>query len=324
MVTPASLRRGVSLSFALVLTLAGAARAADPPEPDPQRKAEAKAHLERGAALIDAENLKGALAEFEAAYALVPSPVILHNFGIVYLGLDRKAAAMDAFQRFLDEAPRAPPAAREHAQRAVQLLRSNVAELRVECDVDGAAILLDGRKVAETPQKRPIYLDAGPHDVSVEKAGLTPYREHLQAGGNQQLTVPARLSLPAAPVAEVRETAPPAPARAWQRPAAWTMGAAATVATGVFATWMVVRHSRIKTYNNKPCSTRYMDEGGEGCRGLGDSARSANRWAIASGITAGVLAAGTAVLFLTLPDRGPQVSLDASPAHLGLGLQGRF
>ena len=105
-----------------------------PCAPDAEQKAEASAHLKRGAELIDAENLEGALAEFEAAYRLVPSPSILHNFGVVYQGLGRKAAALEAFERFLAEAAKAPPATREHAQQAAQTLRAEVAQLRVQSD----------------------------------------------------------------------------------------------------------------------------------------------------------------------------------------------
>jgi len=316
------LRCAVLLS---VLMLAGVASAAEPAEADAARKAEASAHLKRGAELIDAEDLRGALAEFEAAYRLVPSPSILHNFGIVYQGLGQKAAALDAFQRFLAEADKAPPAAREHAQRAVEVLRGQVAELTVACDVPGAAILLDGRKVAETPQEKPLHVDPGAHQLSVQKAGLQPHAEALEAHAGQRLAVSARLSPPPdAPIAQV-ESAPPPAARPWQRPAAWTVGAAATAATGVFATFLVVRHLRVKDYNDHPCGKRTEPmQGGPQCPDLRKRADDADRWAKISGITAGALAAGAAILFLTLPDAETRVSLEASPSQLGLGLQGRF
>jgi tetratricopeptide (TPR) repeat protein len=200
---------------ALALVCTGRpAGAAD--QPDARLKAEARAHLRRGAELIDAEDLQGALVQFEAAYRLVPNPSILHNFGIVYQGLGRKAAALEAFQRFLDEAARPPAQTREHAEKAVSTLRGEVAELRVQSDVDGATIFVDARKVGETPQRRPIYLDPGPHHLSVEKPGLgTVHAARLQASAGQQLTVPARLAARApaaaplpAPAGQVTETQP--------------------------------------------------------------------------------------------------------------------
>jgi hypothetical protein len=316
------------LSAAFLLICAGPAAAADAGEPDPERKAAANAHLKRGAELIDAEDLPGALAQFEAAYRLVPSPSILHNFGIVYQGLGRKAEALDAFQRFLDEADKAPPATREHARQAVQALKREVAELRVESDVAGASIFVDKRKVGQTPQERPIYLDPGPHQLSVEKAGLaTGLAQRVEATAGQQLTVPARLSAPPSAVvaAEPRGAEPEASPRAWQRPAAWVTAAAATAAAGVFVTELVVRHLRVTDFNSMKCGTALEDmQGGPKCPGLAQGAHDAEKWALVSGVAAGALGIGAAVLFLTLPDSGTQVSLQASPAHLGFGLQGRF
>src|SRR3954451_889542 len=118
-----------------------------------ERRAEASVHLKRGAQLIDAEDLTGALAEFESAYRLVPSPSILHNFGVVYQGLGRNASALEAFERFLAEAPKPQPAIKEHALKAVQTLRERVAELQVGGE-DGASIFVDGRRVGLTPQSK--------------------------------------------------------------------------------------------------------------------------------------------------------------------------
>jgi len=298
----------------------------DSSEPDAERKAEASAHLKRGAELIDAEDLEGALAQFEAAYRLVPSPSILHNFGIVYQGLGRKAAALDAFQRFLDEAAKAPPATREHAQRAVQTLRGEVAELRVEADVAGATILVDARKVGQTPQEKPIYLDPGPHRLSVEKAGLgTVHAERVEVGAGQQLTVRTRLAAPPSePAAELKQSAPQLEPRLWQRPAAWATAVAATVAAGVFATELVVRHLRFDAFNDKGCGTKDAKPYHPDCPSLQKQGNNAETWATISGVAAGALGVGAAVLFLTLPEAPVRVSFRASPSDLGLGLQGHF
>jgi PEGA domain len=321
-------RRGglaLPLAVAAVLLSGAPAVAADPPEPDPQRKAEASAHLKRGAELIDAENLEGALAEFEAAYRLVPSPSILHNFGVVYQGLGRKAAALEAFERFLAEAAKAPPATREHAQQAAQTLRAEVAELRVPSDIAGAAIFVDGRKVGQTPQEKPIYLDPGPHHVSLEKpGGGTVHDERIQASAGQQLTVAMRSPVAPPAAVEAVQPAPPAKTGDWQRPAAWTMAAAAAVAAGGFAAAMLVRNQRLTEFNDRGCGTKELDRYPVECGPLLDRGRTAEKWAKATGAAAGALAVGSALLFLTLPDAPLEVSVQASPRNLGFGLQGRF
>jgi hypothetical protein len=318
----------VLLAVALV-THAGMARGADGAnEPDAEQKGAASAHLKHGAELIDAEDLAGALAEFEAAYRLVPSPNILHNFGIVYQGLGRKAAALDAFERFLAQALRAPPAAREHASKAVQTLHQEVAELRVETDLAGATIFVDGRNVGQTPQAKPIYLDAGPHHLSVEKAPLgTAFAERLEVSAGQRLTVPVRLARAPVPAADVQQSPRVEPSgRRWQRPAAWATAAGAVLAAGLFGTQIVSRHRDITEFNELGCGTTDQEMGGPPCPTLRARASSAEKRATVSGLAAVALGVGAAVLFVTLPrtPSGLALTLRASPSELGLGLQGPF
>jgi tetratricopeptide (TPR) repeat protein len=71
---------------------------------------------------------QAALARFQEAYALVPSPKIHYDFGLAYVGLERPAEALAAFERFLAEAPDAPPDKREKATSLIATLRARVAE----------------------------------------------------------------------------------------------------------------------------------------------------------------------------------------------------
>jgi tetratricopeptide (TPR) repeat protein len=301
---------------------------------DPLRKEEARAHLKRGAQLIDAEDLTGALAEFEAAYRLVPSPAIFQNFGIVYQGLGRKAAALDAFERFLAEAPSAPPEMRAHAQRAVQALRPEVALLRVRADLAGAGIFVDGRPMGRTPQEKPIYLDPGPHQLSVEGGAGMAHTQRVEARAGQLLEIPARLSprastpAAAAPAAEVKQAAPsPAAGRArWQRPAAWVAATGAVLAAGLFGVEFYLRYRDFTDFNDKKCGKTMLDNRPPICRQLLEAGQSEQRWAIAAGATAAALGAAAAVLFLVPFERSGDValSLRASPSRVGLSLQGSF
>jgi hypothetical protein len=98
---------------------------------------------------------------------------------------------------------------------------------------------------------------------------------------------------------------------------------AATAAAGVFVTQFVVRHLRFTEFNKKDCGTAELDKD-PACRPLLARGKTAEKWAIASGVAAAALGAGAAALFLTLPETPVQVSVHASPTDLGLGLQGRF
>jgi hypothetical protein len=306
----------------------------DSKEADAERKAAASAHLKRGAELIDTEDLAGALAEFRSAYDLIPSPSILHNFGVVYQGLGRNAEALDSFERFLAEASRPQPAVREHALKAVQSLREQVAELWVRTHQAGAGIFVDGRKVGQTPQEKPIHLDPGPHRLVVEKADVgTIHAERLEVSAGQLVTVraqPAEIARAPVPVPAATVTRPTVPAeplrRGWQRPAAWASAAGAVVATGLLGVELFLRQRDITNFNDLGCGTDDRDQGGQDCARLLARAGRAETRAQVSGLAAGILGLGAAVLFLTLPERRGRValSLRTSPRDLGLALQGGF
>jgi hypothetical protein len=216
----------------------------------------------------------------------------------------------------------------------VQSLRGEVAELQVVADVAGASILVDGRKIAETPQTGPLFLDPGPHELLVAKTGLsTVHTQQVVARAGQPLTVTARLAVPTSPLSVATPVAPTsgtrdgemsAAARTWQRPFAWATAATATVAAGLFATTLVLRHRRVTAFNSEGCGTDAPAKYDPDCPELLERADEMQEWAIASGVATGTLGLGAALLFATLPEVSVRVSLQASPARLGLTLQGRY
>ncbi len=328
---PVLARRSLGLLAALLAPVLLAAPARGDAPPSPQRKAEASAFLVRGAELIDAEDLEGALAQFEAAYRLVPSPNILHNFGIVYQGLGRKAAALEAFERFLSEAPRAPAAARTHAERAVQALIREVAAVQVRSDLPGARIFVDGRNVGQTPRALPVYLDPGPHHLSVEKEEVgAVFTERVEVAAGQQLTLQAQL---AGPMASLTATdglevgsGPAGGLARWQRPAAWAALVGAAVASGVLVSQLLARQGAVGAFNDRGCGTEDPERGGADCPVLFERIGRAGTRAMLSALAMAAFGSGAVALYVTLPQplagsAGAPVRM-ASP--LGLGLKGRF
>jgi len=104
-----------------------AARAQAVPAAEAAR-ASARRKLVEGVDAMKRGDYPTALARFEEAYALVPSPKIHYDFGLAYVGLERPAEALAAFERFLAEAPDAPADKREKAASLVSALRARVAE----------------------------------------------------------------------------------------------------------------------------------------------------------------------------------------------------
>jgi hypothetical protein len=132
-ISEAARRPVVALAVLAVVTVgAGEARAA-PAHPQAAAasdatRAAARRKLVDGVEAMKRGDYQAALARFEEAYALVPSPKIHYDFGLAYVGLDRPAEALAAFERFLAEAPDAPADKRDKAASLVSTLRARVAE----------------------------------------------------------------------------------------------------------------------------------------------------------------------------------------------------
>ena len=71
---------------------------------DSSEKAQARVLLAQGNALFERGDLKGALVDFRAAYALYPSPKLLVNCAAAARELGDLPAAANDLRRYLDEA----------------------------------------------------------------------------------------------------------------------------------------------------------------------------------------------------------------------------
>jgi tetratricopeptide (TPR) repeat protein len=218
-------------------------------------KTEARDRLDEGSALYRKGDYQGALRRFEEAHALYPSPKIFFNLGQALNRLGRTAAAVDAFERFLAEAPDAVPERRRDAEQLLKELRPRVGFLRVTA-APGSEIAVDGQTTGTAPLKRTIPVDPGTHQVTARAPGAPIGHVGSIAVAAGETTeweakeAPAPLPdvpapLPAAPVAEhapgvsapaaaVTETGP-APAAERTRWWPWALGGAA-VAAGVVLT----------------------------------------------------------------------------------------
>jgi hypothetical protein len=187
-----------------------AAPAGAPSDP----KALAQQHVDRGRTASEGGDLLGGLAEFQAAYALVPSPKLLYNMAQVERSLGRPLDALDHYEKFLaetdsDEGDPAFAPKLEKARQAVAALSAQVATLDIAADA-GAAILVDDQPRGTAPLAGPLRLSPGPHVVTCRRAGREVRRDvELVAGGRARVEAP----FPAPVVAAVALEAP-APLRA--------------------------------------------------------------------------------------------------------------
>jgi tetratricopeptide (TPR) repeat protein len=341
--TPSTtLSRTLTLALALAVLLVPARGWAD-------AKSDARAKLVQGSEFLKHGQFEEALARFQEAYQLVPSPKIQYNFGLAYRGLGRKADALEAFERFLADAPDASKETRQNAAREKAQLIGQITALEVKVDLAGAEVFVDGRSYG-TSRTTPIYLDPGPHQLMVEKAGEGPaYTERINATAGQRITVMARLIRGSATTPPPRDPAPrdplphdpphpadpphdPPPPRSdpgprWQPIAAWTAAGGAAVALGFGVAEMLSANSKFRDFNNQPdCGEVYQQRGGPQCSALFDDATSARQLSIVGFAVGGVLAATSVVLFVLTPDKpaSDSVSLSCAPSLGGVSCAGRF
>src|SRR5206468_7323218 len=96
--------------------------------------------LREGNALYKKGDYTGALEKFQDAYATVPSPKLLFNIGQAERDLGRTVDAIQAFEKFLADAPDASPKTIAEARGEVADLQKKVGRLQILCETTGATI----------------------------------------------------------------------------------------------------------------------------------------------------------------------------------------
>ena len=160
-------------------------------QPSVKRQAEAKLH--EGVTLLKERRYADALARFKEGYALVPSPLILYDFGLAQLGIGDDPEALESFEEFLRSAPDAPEDKRRKASAYRDELRKRVGVVTVKADLAAGSVRLDGRDLGRVEFPRNLYLTPGPHEVVVRAGNVTQTRAVTCVAGDAQ-TISVALS----------------------------------------------------------------------------------------------------------------------------------
>ncbi len=185
-----------SLAFALVCAalLAPAVAFADPSVADVES---AKLAYREGKELRDKQDLAGALARFNAAYALVPTPITALELARTHLAMGHVLAArelllgVDRMPKKPDESEKAGEA-RAEAVDLAETAKSKLASIRVTAPVgDSATVAIDGVELVPAAAYAPRVVDPGHHVVAVSAPGRAGRVEvDLAAGESRTLVVP--------------------------------------------------------------------------------------------------------------------------------------
>lgn len=310
-------------AMAIGAVLAAAPALAQTPEE------EARVHFEQGIALFEDGKFEQAAIAFERAYEIAPSFKILWNIGQVENELGHFAAAFDAYTRYLAEGEgRIPVSRAAKARKEIKRLEALVGKIRVDSEVGGALIFIDGRKQGATPLDEPVFVDLGEHEVVAKTGGDMIHRELVKVAGGEEVVVEIKAGVSKIePVGgdegeEGSEGDSDGPKRVWTW-VALGVGGAALAAGGAIGGVVMSKASDLEDdCPDKQCDTEAWKE-------VGKAENLAMTSNILFGVGAAAVVAGV-VLFFVEPggddEEDPAVSLAPTigPQGAGLSLGGRF
>ncbi len=173
--------RLVAAWLALAPALCGAAAAAQDRDVEEARK-----QFDIGLDLLEEERWEQAATAFRTAYALEPNYRVLFNIAEAEGRADNYARALEAYTLYLAEGrDEIPESRREHVREEIDRLNLLVGMIQVKCPVEGAVLMIDGRRHGRTPQRGPALVDLGEHEVVVKKEGVELHREKVRVGGGR-------------------------------------------------------------------------------------------------------------------------------------------
>ena len=318
--------------------------------------------IERGVKLRKAGRYREALKVLEVVYRRSKRARALAEVALTERALDRLVSA----ERHLKQAlATADPWIDSQSQRLLSVLaaiQSKLGSLRVLVpEVEGALVLVNGRRIGTTPLRKPIVLKAGTIVVEVRANGYRPITRTLElepgAGVRERfLLVATSTSKGAATVAraspssrpptldskaagsEQATPAMPSPVPPAKEGAAVALSAGpdlrlpayvsaggAVVAVGVGFAFLFIRNGHVDEFNDDTVCLVGDQSRGERCGDKLDAANTAEAVMTGAFIGGGVLAAAAAVLFfLDGSDDESVAAFVPGPGDVGVSVTARF
>jgi len=158
------------------------------------KKADARAHFDKGKQLSNEGAWPAALAEYLASRELYPTWGNTLGAASSLRKLARFDEALDMFEILLRDFTGAlSPDVRTAAQREIVELRGLVGTIEIDGAELGAAITVDGRSRGEYPAPSPLRVASGSHVVRVAKEGYEPFESRVDVAGSRTARVTATL-----------------------------------------------------------------------------------------------------------------------------------
>jgi hypothetical protein len=308
----------ISKAVAVLVLMAAALRwgSASAQESDSVR--EAAKHFQRGVALYNEADYRGALVEFKRAGSLAPTAAAFYNIGETQYQLQDYAGALGSFERYLAEAGPGD-SHRAEVENNIQALRSRIGFVAVTTAPAGAEITIDDQPVGKTPLDKPIRVTIGQRKVIATLPGRPAVVRYIDVAAEDNVSV--NLQLGSTGPAEPAATAQPAvtgsdtsrPSRAGSGSAmrifGWVATGALAAGAATFGVLAIKQTSDLKTERESFPTTAST---------LNHTANLATTYSIvADALGAGALIVGGITLYSTLSASSSAPSGTAAQLRLG-------
>jgi hypothetical protein len=287
---------------------------------DADASTDAARHFARGVSLYGETDYRGALVEFERAYATSPNLAVLYDIGETRFQLQDYAAALTTFERYLMEA--APmDARRAEVEGDMEVLRARVGHLSVVTTPPGVEVAVDDRVIGRTPLDAPILVSIGRRKIVATLRGRPPVTREVDIAAGDQAAVTIDVPDPAlaappmpAPAPETHESSSARPSggtAAW-RSLGWFLTGISAAGAATFGVLALRASSDLQgaraTYPTSPAT-------------LSSDARLATTYSIvADSLGAAAILFGGVTLYATLsPRHAPSQSGGIGAARVGVG-----
>lgn len=219
MTKPSSISASL-LTLALVTAAAPALAQSSAAKPAPAAAPEAeegKSRFQRGVQLFREGDFRSALVEFQRSYDLSKNFKVLYNIGQTQYELSDYAGALRSFRRYLQEGASEIDAKRRgEVEDDLRKLGDRVATLDIQCNVEGAEVLVDDVVIGRTPLSEGVLVSMGRRKVVVQKDGVVAPARFVDLAGGDRVPVKvelndARPAPSAAPPVAVAPASPPPP-----------------------------------------------------------------------------------------------------------------
>ncbi len=213
-------------------------------------------------------------------------------------------------------------------------LQTSKARVKIDANIDGAQVTIDGQPVTQTPMTDPVELEIGRHTVLLSREGYEDSSREFEAAAGERLTLsfnlieekPAQIvEPPPEPVAP--EPTPPVEEEKKLSKLFW-VGLAGTVATGaatgVFWGLADAKSEEFKSNDEKYIDPATPDAEADGFKDKRDNAGEDcdlySNLAIGFGIGAGAFALGTVIVMIVdlTGKESQEVTLAPSPGGLSV------